>query len=104
MSDNQRSVYSLSRDYTKLFRLICKGQRIAAWADTFSMRDAEGSPYRDICEVRRTGEYKIMISARGTGYGNVWPFMKEEGTEEDVFTKACQGCNLEWIDPVPDAK
>ncbi|WP_273209009.1 hypothetical protein [Marinobacter subterrani] len=104
MSESQNTIYSLSRDYGKLFRLICEGHRIAAWADTFSMRDAEGNPYRDICEVRRSGAYEIMISARGTGYGNVWPFMKEEGTEEDVFAKACKGCNLEWIDPVPDAK
>lgn len=95
------SIYNLSRDYVKLFRLICEGHRIAAWADTFSMRDDEGNPFRDICEVRRYGVYEIMISARGTGYGNVWPFMEEEGVEEDVFVKVCKCCNLEWIDPIP---
>lgn len=77
MSDSSNSIYNLSKDYTKLFRLICEGHRIAAWADTFSMKDAVGKPYRDICEVRRSGEYEIMISARGTGYGNFWPFMKD---------------------------
>ena len=101
MSERRSSIYYLSRDYAKLFRLICEGHRIAAWADTFSMKDAEGKPYRDICEVRRSGEYEIMISARGTGYGNVWPFMKDDGPEDDVFEKACRGCNLQWIDPVP---
>ncbi|MDC9611662.1 hypothetical protein [Pseudoalteromonas sp. GABNS16H] len=99
MKTNQNSLYNLSRDYAKLFHLICEGHRIAAWSDTFSMKDAEGNPYRDICEVRRSGDYEIMISARGTGYGNVWPFMQEEGTEEEVFSKVCKGCNLEWIDP-----
>ena len=68
-------------------------------ADTFNMKDEDGNPYRDICEVRKTGEFEIMIAARGTGYGNVWPFMKEKGTEEEVFTRICTGCNLEWIDP-----
>ncbi|WP_157680754.1 hypothetical protein [Marinobacter nauticus] len=102
MNERKSSIYNLSKDYAKLFRLICDGQRIAAWADTFSMKDADGKPYRDICEVRRSGEYEIMISARGTGYGNVWPFQRDEGTEEAVFSKACAGCNLEWIDPVPD--
>ncbi|ARM86124.1 hypothetical protein [Marinobacter salarius] len=104
MSANLKSIYNLSKDYGKLFRLICEGQRIAAWSDTFRMKDAEGNPYRDICEVRRSGEYEIIISARGTGYGNVWPFMKDEGTEEDVFVKVCKGCNLEWIDPSPDTR
>ncbi|WP_138437864.1 hypothetical protein [Marinobacter shengliensis] len=99
MSQTQQSIYNLSKDYGKLFRLICEGQRIAAWSDTFSMSDTEGNPYRDICEVRRSGAYEIMISARGTGYGSVWPFMKDEGSEEEVFEKVCKSCNLTWIDP-----
>ena len=96
-----KSAYQLSRDYARLYRLIVEGQRIAAWANSFCMTDTNGNFYRDICEVRRHGEYEIMISARGTGYGNVWPFMKDEGTEEEVFKQACRSCDLIWIDPWP---
>ena len=102
MAKSANSLYHLSTDYEKLFRLICEGQSIAAWSDTYSMKDGDGNPYRDICEVLRTGEYEIMISARGTSYGNVWPFMKDEGTEQEVFIRACRGCNLAWIDPTPE--
>lgn len=99
MTEITTSLYSLSKDYGKLFRSICEGQKIAAWSDTFSMKDSDGRPYRDICEVRRNGEYEIMISCRGTSYGNVWPFMADESSEEEVFIKVCRGCDLEWIDP-----
>ena len=102
MTEASKTLYSLSKDYGKLFQLICEGQKIAAWSDTFRMKDAEGNPYRDICEVRRSGDFEIMISSRGNGYGNVWPFMKDEGEEEDLFVKVCKRCNLEWIDPAPN--
>lgn len=104
MKTDTKQLYTLSQDYEKLFQLIVAGHRVAAWSDTFSMQDEHGQPYRDVCEVRRTGEYQIQISARGTGYGSVWPFMEEEGSEEAVFFKICQGCNLSWIDPDPDTK
>lgn len=97
----QLSPYHLSRDYSKLYELICRGFRMAGWVDSFNRIDPDETPLRDICEIRREEEYQIMISARGTGYGNVWPFMKDEGEERDLFIKICESCNLEWIDPDP---
>lgn len=103
MMDNPQNDYHLSTDYAKLYDLICQGLRIPAWADTATMQDAQGQPYRDICEVVRTGEYEIMMSCRGHSYGNVWPHMASHGSEKDVFIKACQRCNLEWLAVTPDA-
>jgi len=95
-------LYNLSDDYERLHALICEGHRIAAWADTFSMADEHGKPYRDICEVRKFRAFEIMISCRGTSYGNVFPFMAENGTEREVFVRMCRGCNLRWISPGPE--
>ena len=48
MTESTNAPYSLSRDYSKLFDLICKGHKIAAWADTYNMTDQNGNPLRDI--------------------------------------------------------
>jgi hypothetical protein len=93
------SRYNLSKDYERLFALICQGERVPAWANTYSMFDENGTPYRDICEVRRTQPYEILIGCRGTSYGNVWPFMRSEGPELDLFSRACRSCDLTWVDP-----
>jgi len=99
MNQSEKPLYNLSKDYEKLYQLICDGHRVAAWADSYSMGDPEGNHCRDICEVRRIGDYEIMISCRGTSYGYVWPFMKNEGPEKSLFVRACRACELEWVDP-----
>ncbi|KXS55301.1 MAG: Uncharacterized protein AWU57_287 [Marinobacter sp. T13-3] len=93
---------ALSTDYERLYDLICEGHRVAGWADSYTMQDANGNPLRDVCEIRRRQAYEITIGCRGTSYGNIFPFMKEEGSEKDLFIRACQRCNLAWANAVAD--
>jgi len=91
-------MYNLSRDYKKLFDLICEGKVAAAFVD-YRFREAEGYVHRDVCLVKRHGPFQINISARGISYGDIYPFMEKDGTEEEVFKRSCGWVNLEWIDP-----
>jgi hypothetical protein len=90
-------MYKLSKDYNLLFHFICNGGVAAGFVDyNFS-----GNPFihRDICMIKRSKPYDIYIGVRGMSYGTVYPFMENEGEEEDLFIKHCSGCNLEWIEP-----
>lgn len=99
--DSPKSLYNLSSDWHRLFKLLCEGHLVAAFVDNPQMKKADGKPQRDICQILRRREYDIQLSVRGTGYGGIWPFMEEEGAEEDLFVTLCQSCNLAWIDPEP---
>lgn len=83
-----------SKDYKKLFQFIVDGNTAVAYVD-YDYRDGEVA--RDICKVERRGEFFINIGVRGMAYGNVFEFQREEGTEEELFIKECEGLNLEWV-------
>ena len=94
--------YKLSRDYNKLFNLICDKKRIVGFVDYDFNRD-EKIICRDICTIQRHGEYEIQISARGICYCSVDPWHKEDWvdlTEKEVFGKICEAINLEFIFPL----
>lgn len=90
-------MYKLSRDYKKLFELICEGHVAAAFVD-YQFRE-DGTVFRDICQIKRHKPYSINICARGISYGDIYPFMESDGAEEDVFIRSCAATNLEWIEP-----
>lgn len=89
--------YKFSRDYKKLLELISDGFIAAAFVD-YSFRDSD-YVFRDICKVERKSEFDIYIGVRGTGYGGLYDFYREYGTELEVFEKHCKSLNLEWIEP-----
>jgi len=89
-------MYTLSKDYEKLYELICQGHIAACFVD-YSYRD-DSKPFRDIAKIRRFEEYDIQVGARGIEYGSIRTFHKEEGTEKQLFIQQCQRMNLEWID------
>lgn len=90
-------MYNLSRNYKKLFDLVCEGKVAAAFVD-YSFRQ-DGANFRDVCLVKRHKPFDINICARGISYGDIYPFMENDGTEEEVFKRSCGSVNLEWIDP-----
>lgn len=89
--------YNLSKDYSRLFELICNDVKVPCYVDyRFSNDDKKSS--RDICQCKRWNEYDIKIGARGIQYGGVDVWCKDRGTERDLFVQECERMNLEWID------
>ena len=89
-------MYKLSRNYKKLFQMICDGHVVPAFVD-YDIDD--DSVCRDICKVERLDPYDIFIGVRGHSYGTIYPFMERHGAEENVFIRRCESVNLEWIEP-----
>lgn len=89
-------MYRTSKDYERLYGLLVKGHDAVGFVD-FKFRD-EGNVMRDVCSIKRRGEYEIHFGVRGIGYASVYPFMREDGSEKDLFVGACQAVNLEWIE------
>lgn len=94
-------MYKLSKDYKLLFKKICEGNEVACFVDYRYRTEAgfEKHPCRDICKIKRHGEYDIKIGARGISYGDIYPFNKKDGTEKDIFINSCKAANIEWIQP-----
>lgn len=89
--------YKMSRNYTELFDLICDGHEIPCFVD-YSSRVDDNIKYRDICRVRRRGEYDISFGARGIGYCDISSWHKENGVREiDAFAELCKMLNIEFI-------
>ena len=91
-------MYNLSRDYEKLFELICAGKIAVGFVDYKWSGD---EVLRDVCKIERTKENNIFIYARGHGYGSVYPFSIEDSgiKEKEYFILMCKSCNLEFIMP-----
>lgn len=90
-------MYKLSKDYEKLFQLICEGHIAAGFADYARSYDQENK-CRDICSIQRNQSFNIVMGVRGMTYGFVYPFMAEEGSELELFCKECNAIRLEWIE------
>ena len=92
-----KTPYKLSKDYDKLFHLICDENIIAGFVD-YSWSD--GEVVRDICSIIRREENNISIGARGIGYASIHPFtlVLWKMSEKECFISSCKSCNLEWID------
>lgn len=86
----------LSKDYKKLYELICSGRTVAAFVDHSQIGSDVVS--QDICQVRKYEDYRIMVFARGTTYAGVYPFQSGRGSEINLFVVECNAVNLQWID------
>lgn len=100
-----KTPYKLSKDYQKLFKLLCEGYELAGFVDYDSMRDGKNI-LRDIVKIKRLSEWEIMFSVRGCQYGGVDKWhgdqMKIAGhkvsSELEAFKIAATMCKLEFID------
>jgi len=91
-------MYTLSRDYARLFDLLCTGQVLVGW-----VRYSES--LRDVVKIERRAEFDIYIGVRGICYTDLGTFDREKGEERDVFAARCESVDLEWIEPsVPRAE
>lgn len=86
-----------STDYKKLYELICSGEAVPAFVDHLYNKD-KSDLCRDVCQVVRRGEFDINIFARGIGYGAIYPFDAEHGSEFELFAALCAGLNLEFYE------
>jgi len=87
-------MYELSKDYNKLYELICDGQIVAGFVDYDGCDEIQ----RDIAMILRHKEFDISILVRGTTYASVWGYeRKTRISEQELFIRACQRTNLEWI-------
>lgn len=89
--------YALSKDFDKLYDLICEGNTVVGFVDYKFQLD--GKVFRDVCKITRYKENNINIGARGMRYGSVDDFdlYLDTHTERSVFISVCIYCNLEWI-------
>lgn len=88
-----------SKDYKKLYELICNGEAVAAFVD-YKFRQIDEHVFRDVCQVVKKKEFDIQFFARGIGYGGIYQFMQDDGVSEfDVFVKICESMNLEFFNP-----
>lgn len=90
-------VPEMSRDYDKLYDIVCAGGRALGFVD---MNFREGGPaYRDAVSVRRFNDGMINIGVRGFGYGHVDKHdILTNGGERAAFNEECMRLNLEWAD------
>ena len=94
-------MYRLSKDYEALFRLLLKGETAVGFVD-YKLHNngrSESHVLRDVCAVKRRGDYQIYFGVRGTGYASIDPYMIQDGDEKEIFIGACKSLNLEWIEP-----
>lgn len=101
-----KTPYKLSKDYHKLFILLCEGHQLAGYVDYDAMRDGKDIR-RDIVAIKRFDPWDIMFSVRGCQYGGISKWHGEElefrgqkvATELEAFELAAYSCNLEFIEP-----
>lgn len=94
-------MYALSKDYEKLYDLICGGARVAAYVDNRYGSEGDEVEFRDLCNVERRGEWQISFYVRGCGYGHVTRINSIDGkrTEKEAFILACKSLSVEFIPP-----
>lgn len=85
--------YDLSADYVKLLEFLKAGNDAAGFVTTDDYHNG------DVVGVTRRGPYNIHIGVRGYSFASVYPFNSEDGSEEEVFIKACEFSRLKWIKP-----
>jgi len=90
-------MYQFSRDYSRLFDLICDGQVIAGWVD-YGTKHGMNPPLRDVVKIERRAPFDIYIGVRGICYTDLGAHDREKGQEREVFTERCKSVNLEWIE------
>lgn len=94
-------IYTLSKDYEKLYQLVKSGETVVCFVDH---RWVDGEISRDICKCTYSAEYEdFVFGVRGTQYGGVYSFSLEDpgnwDEEKKLFLSECQRMNVEWIVP-----
>lgn len=90
--------YKLSKEYARLYDLICKGETIVCFVNYDW--DRKGDIVRDVCLCKRHKDFDIQFSSRGMGYGGVDTWHKAGPLNEtELFVKVCKCLNVEFIDP-----
>ena len=86
-------MYSLSRDYAKLFQMLLAGHKVAGFVTT------NGYDNGDVVAVVRIRPWTILIGSRGISHATVYPFNEDDyPTEEAAFIKAAEFAGLQWIE------
>lgn len=94
------SAYTFSKDYQKLYELLCNGIEVACYVDyQFRTSVDKYPPSRDICKAKKRGEYDIYFGVRGIEYGSVSEFHKEEDSEFELLKLECERMNVWFIVP-----
>lgn len=98
---NKKQFYNLSKYYDLLYSKICDGYEIACFVN-YNFRSLEGisPPSRDVCLIRRKGEYDIDFLAKGISYGCVSDYDKDKYSEKELFLSECKRMHVEWIDKI----
>ena len=84
-------MYTLSKDYGKLFDYLCAGNVAVGWVDC--------SNVRDVVKIQRRKAFDVYIGVRGVCYTDLGAHDQEKGEERDVFAMRCAAVGLEWIEP-----
>ena len=91
-----KTPYKLSKNYEKLFQLICDDNEMVAFVD-YEFKTDKTIVCKDVCTVRRHEPFRINMGVRGITYASVdsWD---NEYKEKDLFIAICKSVNLEWIE------
>jgi len=87
-------ISAFSKDYTRLFDKISKGEIVPCFVDYF-FSDIK-TPQRDIAQIKMFKDQRIMIGVRGMQYGGVDDFALDGRTVLKAFTDECNRLNLEY--------
>lgn len=92
-----KSPYKLSRDYNKMFDLICKGFEVFCYVESVKV---DGEIIKDPALCRRRGEWNIQIGVRGLSYLYIIPNFdtNKNSTEIDHFVLCCKQRGVEFVD------
>lgn len=95
--NNIKNSYELSKDYEKLYDMVCAGHRIIGFAD---YEFGGGEIVKDVCSVKKD-EYNTQISSKGVCYGHAGDYAigRHAGSEKNAFIAMCKNCNFEYIQP-----
>lgn len=90
----------LSRDYEALYDLLLAGGEAFGLVDY--KWDDNSNPSRDVVRIRRREAWRIDVGARGIGYNDFGPYLKEKwaNNELNAFANDCRRMNLEWVAPL----
>ena len=89
-------MYDLSKDYKKLYGLVCEGKRVAAFVD-YKFPSAREHVMRDLCLVEKRKGNRIVGFSRGICYLEVEDWQTPSLDEQECFIVDCERLNLEFI-------
>lgn len=91
---------TLSKDYKKLYELLCDGDKVTGFLTTEKGKKSSESDCRDICNINRIKEWQITFSLKDRVFSQVSHINSVMGyhTEEEAFILICEELNIEFIE------